>query len=643
MVLCQPCQGITVNSIVVYIDSEDESRSTYGYAHQPTYGALARSAAICALCNLFVHALELANAGRDIPEAVKENKKSQLWLLAGTDAFFNLQSPKDLSSMRINVGHGGLVKPADVSITALPDDPLAMSGDVIGRRVDIERHPSEMFLSMKKWFRTCVEGHTFCKTASMVDEAFQPLPKRVIDVGTDGSSLLRLFPSSGALGQYAALSYCWGKAQTFTTTAETFAQRCRGFTLEMLPQTIRDAVVVTRQLCLRYLWVDAICIIQGDLADWVEESSKMAQVYGNAAITISATCSPDTITGLFRKRWSTDRGAVTLKSMCSSSDKTGTMFISAKLGSVSDALDGAVLNTRAWCLQERVLSRRIIHFAQDQMYWECQEQLYAEDGLVVPSSSGLKQSLRSASSDPWQTVVRNWHIIVDAYSRRNLSHLSDKLPAISGLARIIHDQKKAEYLAGFWREDLPFALLWFADSMSDTTTQPATQWRAPSWSWASLDGPISSQGNRANVVTFEAVIDQAIFVSCNLTNKRGDAFGELVAGSLKLKTRMRRGRRNHGPKEFDYGGWKGNLTREHQLVDEQGVLIGGAFFDSSVDQPPMEFDCVQIATGIMSTGEVMTYCLLVSLRKPEGWTRIGVGSVNGQYFEGEETVEVTLY
>ncbi|KAF2122009.1 heterokaryon incompatibility protein-domain-containing protein, partial [Lophiotrema nucula] len=259
---------------------------------------------------------------------------------------------------------------------------------------------------------------------------------------------------NGTSGQYAALSYCWGKAQTFTTTAETYVARCRGFNLTELPQTIRDAVIVTREMGLRFLWVDAICIIQGDSADWVAESSKMAQVYGNAAITICATGSPNTVSGLFGPRWTAKRDAIVVCSACSSGGKTGTMFISARLGSVDDALDGAVLNTRAWCLQERILSRRIIHFAEDQLYWECQQCLSAEEGLVVASGSPLKHSLRTSGSDTWPTIARNWHIIVDAYSRRHLSHLSDKLPAVSGLGRIVHQRANTEYLAGLWREDL---------------------------------------------------------------------------------------------------------------------------------------------------------------------------------------------
>ncbi|ORY13965.1 heterokaryon incompatibility protein-domain-containing protein, partial [Clohesyomyces aquaticus] len=323
--------------------------------------------------------------------------------------------------------------------------------------VDAEKSPAELFQTIKNWYNTCKESHELCRRP---DGILHPLPTRVIDVGYNSSSLLSLLPSNGQKGHYAALSYCWGASQTFTTTAETFASRCSGFSLADLPQTIRDAVITTREMGLRYLWVDAICIIQGDASDWASESTKMAQVYGNAEITICATSSPDTISGLFRPRWSANKNAIAVQSRCSAGGQTGTMVLSTRLGSVDDVMDDAVLNTRAWCLQERILSHRIIHFAQDQLYWECQQHLQAEEGLNIPSPNSLKKSLRTRDPEPWSTMLRHWHATLVDYTRRNLSHLSDKLPAVSGLARMVYEQSQVDYVAGLWREDLPFALLW---------------------------------------------------------------------------------------------------------------------------------------------------------------------------------------
>jgi hypothetical protein len=106
---------------------------------------------------------------------------------------------------------------------------------------------------------------------------------------------------------------------------------------------------------------------------------------------------------------------------------------------VHEILDRSPLNNRGWCLQERVISRRIIHFAQDQMYWECQKHCAAEDGTVIEDQNAPKRCLNfgqvSFQEPTFATVMRSWHIIVTEYSMRNLSWPSDKLPAISGLAK----------------------------------------------------------------------------------------------------------------------------------------------------------------------------------------------------------------
>lgn len=163
------------------------------------------------------------------------------------------------------------------------------------------------------------------------------------------------------------------------------------------------------------------------------------------------------------------------------------MSITLKQGSVYDVLDRSPLNARGWCLQERILSRRIIHFASDQMYWECQKYCLAEDGALIEESNAFKRCLQfsdAQSNLPWSHITRSWSTITQEYSRRGLSHLSDKLPALSGLASLIHSKTGAKYLGGLWKNDLPLALLWNSTAFPerDGWAQRASTWRAPSWS-----------------------------------------------------------------------------------------------------------------------------------------------------------------
>jgi hypothetical protein len=79
---------------------------------------------------------------------------------------------------------------------------------------------------------------------------------------------------------YATLSYCWGEAQKFmlltTTVLEAWTER---LPIEHLPQSSQDAIEVTRALGIRYLWIDALCILQDDPIDKKTEIERMGKKY----------------------------------------------------------------------------------------------------------------------------------------------------------------------------------------------------------------------------------------------------------------------------------------------------------------------------------------------------------------------------
>ncbi len=119
------------------------------------------------------------------------------------------------------------------------------------------------------------------------------MPTRLVDVGICEDSKLHLQVTANLFGRYCALSYNWGRSESFKTKKTTYESRLAGFSLDDLPTTIRDAVLLTRLLGFRYLWVDALCIVQDDPAHWAQESAVMDQVYGNATLTIAASSCKD--------------------------------------------------------------------------------------------------------------------------------------------------------------------------------------------------------------------------------------------------------------------------------------------------------------------------------------------------------------
>jgi hypothetical protein len=101
--------------------------------------------------------------------------------------------------------------------------------------------------------------HRTCQRLSQEDKE---LPTRVIEVGySEGNHEPRLVVTNGAHGSWAALSYCWGGDSNFVLKADNMQEMLNGIPLESFPATLRDAVHVTRRLGIRYLWIDALCIL----------------------------------------------------------------------------------------------------------------------------------------------------------------------------------------------------------------------------------------------------------------------------------------------------------------------------------------------------------------------------------------------
>ena len=69
-------------------------------------------------------------------------------------------------------------------------------------------------------------------------------------------------------GHYVALSYSWGKGNTFKTTAQSINRFMAGFQAAELPKTLKDAVIVAHKMGYEWIWIDQLCILQDDLEDW---------------------------------------------------------------------------------------------------------------------------------------------------------------------------------------------------------------------------------------------------------------------------------------------------------------------------------------------------------------------------------------
>ncbi|PMD41094.1 HET-domain-containing protein [Hyaloscypha variabilis F] len=178
--------------------------------------------------------------------------------------------------------------------------------------------------------------------------------------------------------QYTTLSHRWDSdsSSQFKLTRENIVHLCSDIELLSLPQTFVDAIQITRKLGIRYLWIDSLCIIQDDEDDWTHEAALMDRVYMNGLLNISAAGAEESSQGCFFRR---DPSRVDLMSITAPPGRQGSWRI-ARANFWIQGVEWASLNKRGWVLQERVLSRRVLHFAKEQIFWECR-QLRASESL----------------------------------------------------------------------------------------------------------------------------------------------------------------------------------------------------------------------------------------------------------------------
>ncbi|CAI9634129.1 unnamed protein product [Alternaria burnsii] len=237
----------------------------------------------------------------------------------------------------------------------------------VPKLVSPDPRASSCFDTIGRWINQCTE-HVNCSPQVPVT-----LPKRVIEIPIDPLASPKLWVTNGASGRYVILSHCWGTNGLMTLTTSLLSQYQEAIGLESLPNSFRDAIEITRRLGFRYLWIDALCIIQNNTKDWAQEAGNMASYYGLSTLMISATAAEDSSRGILNPR------NVSHSPMLGRG-RTTSLYQRLLRGGFE--IDRSVLATRGWAAQERMLAPRILHYTRQQMIWECAE------GLLYEAFSG---------------------------------------------------------------------------------------------------------------------------------------------------------------------------------------------------------------------------------------------------------------
>ncbi|CZR53734.1 uncharacterized protein PAC_03614 [Phialocephala subalpina] len=287
-----------------------------------------------------------------------------------------------------------------------------------------------------------------------------------------------------------------GNAKFLTLTKETSDMLISGIEVTVLPQTFQDAIQTASILGIVYLWIDSLCIFQDDPQDWLQESSLMGNVYQNGYCNIAATKSSNSHESFLAEK-SPRTQAITPPCYIQSTwnDATNSCWhidIWPRSASSEKYLSGPLLR-RGWVVQERILSPRVLHFGSNQISWECYEHFACEafpngtHDFDMHKKSKHDHPPLAACTEVWE-LMQQWPAIVLAFCRCDLTMPKDKLVALSGIAKTIQGRFEGlGYLAGLWNHNLEDQLLWYMMAPAKTRAEP---YRAPTWSWVSLDREI---------------------------------------------------------------------------------------------------------------------------------------------------------
>ncbi|KAI0514751.1 heterokaryon incompatibility protein-domain-containing protein [Xylaria bambusicola] len=402
------------------------------------------------------------------------------------------------------------------------------------------------------WIKDCLQNHDMCAIGSS-HRHVNFVPTRLVDTQDPMRPFLLIVTDDKDI-EYITLSYVWGQGERFRTTRATLKDHQDRIPLESVPKTFAHAFQVTRELGYRYIWIDALCIIQDDNGDLERELAVMGEIYRHATFTIFAEGARDVFAGLFQKR----DPYLYQPCVININTATGKDVISEQVTLGTIITGPNYLKTRGWVLQEEILSTRSLSFGE-QISWQCAVSEASETRPAPqPRKSALSQG-RATCEDklrlwlyapaqmgctPRENWFRwnhfdAWYSVMEEYSIKDLSFPTDQLRALSGLADLFRKAHHATYLAGLWREDLQLGLAWYVASNDSRIVSKAGD-QKPSWSWASV-GTVRLK-YRSWAAFSQHIVTEGIEVldaSCTPADEANPC-GSVTTGLLTLRARVKK-------------------------------------------------------------------------------------------------------
>lgn len=631
--LCQQCGKIMTNVLAECQSKPSDSESKTSDAaptihllpedsNRTVGSALRYLDGPCPLCALIAREL------RHLPET------SRYWLYLRDShrgfmfiSFEQQSDSRDLACIALLQGAWPPLCPSLDSNTTEDFDDIRYTWELSQRSVEYEKdtsrildqlkiifpgplRSSEEFFKAQKLSETCAGKHRKCS----VDRSLQILPKRVLDLSREDGHV-SLYISKNEAVQYATLSYRWGQSLPLKTMSTNIAEHCKGIPLDSFPQTLKDGIKVAKAFGFRYLWVDALCIIQDDDQDWAEQAAAMTDIYHGCSLNISAAHSQDCNSGLRRKLH--DYACVVASS---GEQESHLVALSAPMSKRGGLITVGPLDQRGWVFQESLVSPASLRYNMSGIEWDCRTGVFNSEGIMSESgtihpfveqntkqgwneflSAGKASIYRSLQqTTPEQRMVYTWHDFVSDYSSKVLTVKQDKLPAVAGIAAHFERYQHWNYVAGLWKEYFWTGLTWTRAYRDENLIW--CEGRAPSWSWASVDGSVQYHrvfsANNVRSATYCSYEEPDLCViDYGVKEAKPGSFGEVLPGKLIISGCI------------------------HQITVREKLLVGSLPFPEKKRFYSIIFDA---ETDLSEPQEVS----IIRIVKHEEWKYHGAGCLN---------------
>jgi len=307
------------------------------------------------------------------------------------------------------------------------------------------------------------------------------VPRRLLYLGTQTNPIVKIVPRNDQVVLYNALSYRWGNQEFLKTKKSNLKQFQDQILWKDLPPLFQDAITISRNLEISYLWIDALCIIQDDKEDWKEQAPQMGSIYYNSYATIacaSAASPSERILGPRSSLWQSKSFEIKDEENRNIELRVRQRSISPETGKRDQNPD--YLATRAWIWQERLLSRRSLVFTKSAMRFECHVASVWEDQLYAAYSFSSR-----LDKDP-RTY---WNSLIEDFTEREITVSTDRLPAIQAVMNKLMGKHRLTPICGLWLETITTNLHWIPKNGLHSL-KPHASYVAPTWSWASMEGAI---------------------------------------------------------------------------------------------------------------------------------------------------------